>query len=246
MRPPQSSRRLYGWVCSSCETRQVTQKLREKPSSPRSLSTASPPRKSRLPNSPARTRFAPSPTGNLHLGSIRTALFNYLLARRTRGQFLLRVEDTDQKRTVPGAEDRLYRDLRWAGLEWDEGPTVGGPYGPYKQSERAEIYRSHVRPLVESKKAYRCFCSSERIDKLNRSRHERGLPLGYDRHCTDMPYAEAEDRAHQGQSHVIRFRVPKEYPRFTDLVYGKTGQGNDKGRKLHVDQPVYDDPILIK
>jgi len=159
---------------------------------------------------------------------------------------LLRVEDTDQKRTVPGAEDRLYRDLRWAGLEWDEGPTVGGPYGPYKQSERTEIYRSHVRPLVESKKAYRCFCSSERIDKLNRSRHERGLPLGYDRHCTDMPYAEAEDRAHQGQSHVIRFRVPKEYPRFTDLVYGKTGQGNDKGRKLHVDQPVYDDPILIK
>ncbi len=199
-----------------------------------------------LPDHPARTRFAPSPTGNLHLGSIRTALFNYLLAKRTNGQFLLRIEDTDQKRTRPGAEEQLCKDLQWAGLQWDEGPAVGGPYGPYRQSERTGIYRDHAARLLKSKHAYRCFCSSERLDTLNRSRHEKGLPLGYDRNCAHVPLQESNNRANRGEGHVVRLRTPDKYPPWHDFVYGNTGKGGNESRKTLIDDPVYDDPIMIK
>ena len=191
-----------------------------------------------------RTRFAPSPTGNLHLGSIRTALFNYLLARRTKGQFLLRIEDTDQKRTVLGAEEKLCSDLQWAGLQWDEGPIVGGPFGPYRQSERTAIYREHVEPLLKSKHAYRCFCSAERLDALNKSRHEKGQALGYDRRCADLSEKESDERSHKGPAHVVRFRMPEKHTAYTDLVYGKTG--NEKPRQLQTDDLAFEDPILIK
>ena len=239
MRTSRSNRALTGWICSSCEKRlQASQKQR------RTNSTTT--RKARLPETPSRTRFAPSPTGNLHLGSIRTALFNYLLAKRTKGQFLLRIEDTDQKRTVPGAEERLFEDLQWAGLQWDEGPLVGGPYGPYRQSERTQLYQEHVKPLLQSGQAYRCFCSAERIKSFHEARHADGLPLGYDRKCTHISQAEAEDRAHKGEGHVIRFLVPKEYPKYHDLIYGNSGHGSNKIKKLLLDSPVYDDPILLK
>ncbi|RMZ90544.1 hypothetical protein DV736_g2221, partial [Chaetothyriales sp. CBS 134916] len=210
---------------------------------PRFASTAPP---SKLPDAPARTRFAPSPTGDLHLGSIRTAAFNYLLAKRTRGQFLLRLEDTDQKRTVAGAEQRLYDDLRWAGLFWDEGPVVGGPHHPYRQSERLYLYQKHILHLLDSGHAYRCFCTAERIDNLNQRRHERGLSLGYDRKCAHLPREEAEERAHRGQAHVVRFRAPSQWPRYTDLVYGNTGHGAGRATKLLVDEPVWDDAVLVK
>lgn len=233
------------WVCGSCLCKTLARSWRPKgQSATRSSSTTT--RKPKIPDAPARTRFAPSPTGNLHLGSIRTALFNYLIAKRTGGQFLLRVEDTDQKRTVPGAEQRLFDDLRWAGLHWDEGPEVGGAYGPYRQSERIHTYHEHIKPLLENGKAYRCFCSAERLHNLNQLRHEKGLPLGYDRKCADIPADQAEEKAHAGHSHVIRFRVPEEYPKFVDLIYGKTGHGSDKTKKLQFDEPVYDDPILVK
>ena len=114
------------------------------------------------------------------------------------------------------------------------------------QSERKSLYHEHIQPLLASKSAYRCFCSLERLDDLNRSRQERGLPLGYDRRCTEISETESSERAHQGHAHVIRFRAPAEYPRYDDSVYGKTGQGKDGGRKLHIDEPVYDDPVLIK
>lgn len=199
-----------------------------------------------LPDHPTRTRFAPSPTGNLHLGSIRTALFNYLLAKRTKGQFLLRIEDTDQKRTIPGAEAQLCRDLQWAGLQWDEGPLVGGPYGPYRQSERTEVYGDHAERLLRLKLAYRCYCSAERLDILNRSRHEKGLPLGYDRKCAHLPLHQSEDRARRRESHVVRLRAPDRYPPWHDFVYGNTGRSGQQGRKNLIDDPVYDDPIIIK
>ncbi|KEF60924.1 glutamyl-tRNA synthetase [Exophiala aquamarina CBS 119918] len=199
-----------------------------------------------LPDSPARTRFAPSPTGNLHLGSIRTALYNYLLAKATKGQFLLRIEDTDAKRTIPGAEDRLYEDLRWAGLQWDEGPLVGGSYGPYRQSERLGIYKSHIQRLLDAEFAYRCFCTPERIDELNRRRHEKGLLLGYDRKCTHLSKAEAAEKAHAGEAHVVRFLSPSVWPRYYDWVFGKSGHGLHRGMRLLVDEPVYEDTILIK
>lgn len=199
-----------------------------------------------LPDQPARTRFAPSPTGNLHLGSIRTALFNYLLAKRTKGQFLLRIEDTDQKRTISGAEEQLCRDLQWAGLHWDEGPIVGGPYGPYRQSERTNIYEHHVAGLIESKAAYRCFCSPERLDILNKSRHDKGLQLGYDRICAQMRLDESHERAHRGESHAVRLRVPDKYPQWHDFVYGNTGKSSKEARKNLFEEPVFDDPIMLK
>jgi glutamyl-tRNA synthetase len=239
MRISRSNRVLSGWICGSCEKKLHASQAQRRPNSTIT-------RKARLPDTPARTRFAPSPTGDLHLGSLRTALFNYLLARRTKGEFLLRLEDTDQKRTVPGAEERLYEDLQWAGLQWDEGPLVGGPYGPYRQSERTRLYQEHVKPLLQSGKAYRCFCSSERIKSFHEARHTAGLPLGYDRKCAHIPPAEAEDRAHKGESHVIRFLVPKEYPKYHDLIYGPSGHGSNKTRSLLIDSPVYDDPILLK
>ncbi|KAJ5723998.1 hypothetical protein N7488_002033 [Penicillium malachiteum] len=201
--------------------------------------------KNNLPDTPARTRFAPSPTGYLHLGSLRTALFNYLLAKRTGGQFLLRIEDTDQKRTIPGAEQRLYDDLRWAGLHWDEGPVVGGAYGPYRQSERTALYRTHADELIANGHAYRCFCSSERLDSHARHRSSAGLPPGYDRKCADISSEESEDRAHKGETHVVRLKV-EGYPMFNDFVYGKTGQNKPNTSKMDFIDRVYDDPILMK
>ena len=195
---------------------------------------------------PARTRFAPSPTGNLHLGSIRTALFNYLIARRTGGQFLLRIEDTDRKRTVPGAEERLFDDLQWAGISWDEGPVVGGPFGPYRQSERQDTYRAHSVELLVSGAAYRCFCSSERLDTLARARNDKGLTPGYDRKCYDMSQEESDSRAYSGEQHVVRLRAPVDYPQFQDVVYGKTGKGPTSKRELYLDDVAYDDPIMMK
>ncbi|KAH0846530.1 glutamate-tRNA ligase [Fonsecaea monophora] len=249
--------RVTGWVCNSCRARQTaakghslvpSRKASTAPTSNGSTTTHSTPKRGKLPSTPARTRFAPSPTGNLHLGSIRTALFNYLLARATNGQFLLRIEDTDAKRTIPGAEDQLYRDLRWAGLQWDEGPEVGGPYGPYRQSERLELYKTHIKSLLQTGQAYRCFCTSDRLDDLNRRRHEKGLSLGYDRKCLNsLSPSQAEEKAHRGEAHVIRFLSPPEWPRYNDLVYGKSqGHGAEKTKRLLVDEPVYEDAILMK
>ncbi|MFO3796961.1 MAG: glutamate--tRNA ligase family protein, partial [Anaerolineales bacterium] len=134
-------------------------------------------------NRPARTRFAPSPTGRMHLGGARTALYDYLLARQTGGQFILRIEDTDTRRTVPGSEQELIEGLRWLGLEYDEGPDVGGPYGPYRQSERREIYHHHAWELVEKGAAYPCFCSPERLERVRKERQAQNLNTGYDGFC---------------------------------------------------------------
>jgi glutamyl-tRNA synthetase len=125
----------------------------------------------------ARVRIAPSPTGRIHLGTARTALYDFLLARQTGGQFIFRLEDTDRKRYVPGTEDELMRGLRWLGLEWDEGPDVGGPYGPYQQSERKEIYLHYARQLVESGHAYYCFCSPERLVRVRQEQQKAKLPV---------------------------------------------------------------------
>ncbi|KAI2789548.1 Glutamate--tRNA ligase [Penicillium oxalicum] len=231
LRPELLARR--SWTCTQCRALSSSASANVRKS------------KTNLPDGPARTRFAPSPTGYLHLGSLRTALFNYLLAKRTGGQFLLRIEDTDQKRTIPGAEQRLYDDLRWAGLHWDEGPLVGGSFGPYRQSERTALYQEHANELVSKGHAYRCFCSADRLDTLARHRSQAGLPSGYDRKCADISSAESEERAAKAEAHVIRLRVDK-YPLFKDLVYGKTGQNKTNSSKLDLIDRVYDDPILMK
>ena len=208
---------------------------------------------SKLPTQPVRTRFAPSPTGYLHLGSLRTALFNYLLARKTNGHFLLRLEDTDAKRTVPGAEEALYRDLLWAGLPWDEGPSYkdigGGSYGPYRQSERTEIYQKAADELLQGPHAYRCFCSQERLDELSKRRKELGLPTDYDRLCASLEEGESEERAAKGEKYVVRLRAPAAYPPFTDLIYGKIGRGGtgaNAGIVHKHGEVAYEDPVLLK
>ncbi|EEA29031.1 Glutamate--tRNA ligase mitochondrial [Talaromyces marneffei ATCC 18224] len=233
------------WICLQCRANSSVSVASRNPS-PSLVRNRNSNNTRLVPDKPARTRFAPSPTGYLHLGSLRTALFNYLLAKRTGGQFLLRIEDTDQKRTIPGAEERLYTDLQWAGLQWDEGPIVGGPYGPYRQSERTALYHKHANDLVRSGHAYRCFCSSERLDALARQRNQDGLPLGYDRQCIDISADEVEERAAKGETHVVRLKAD-EYPKFKDFVFGTTGQNQDgQKRFLKTMNRVYDDPILLK
>jgi glutamyl-tRNA synthetase len=241
-------------VCHSClarlsliAKRRASTAVRAADATPSTSSLRRSPKKSnqRLPDYPARTRFAPSPTGYLHLGSLRTALFNYLLARSTGGQFLLRIEDTDRTRTIADAEKRLCDDLEWAGLSWDEGPDKGGPYGPYRQSERTAIYQKHAHDLVESGHAYRCFCSTQRLRELADFQNSTGLPVSYDRKCADIPKEESDDRASKGEGHVIRLRMPATNRPFYDLVYGKVGGAKGVAGRERQDG-AYDDSILLK
>ncbi|HET9986576.1 MAG TPA: glutamate--tRNA ligase [Longimicrobiales bacterium] len=157
-----------------------------------------------------RTRIAPSPTGDPHLGTAYVALFNYCFARKNDGQFILRIEDTDQERSNPRSEAMILESLRWLGLHWDEGPDVGGPHGPYRQSERAPIYREHVAILLEKGHAFRCFCTPERLEELRQQQRAQNLPLGYDGHCLAIPGEEAERRAAAGEPFVVRMNVPRE------------------------------------
>jgi glutamyl-tRNA synthetase len=165
---------------------------------------------SSTPQTPVRVRFAPSPTGRTHLGSGRTALYDYLVARQTGGQFILRIEDTDQKRYQADAEQELIDSLHWLGLEWDEGPDVGGPHSPYHQSERKAIYQQHARRLVEMGHAYYCFCTTQRLAELRQEQGRLKLPPRYDGLCRNLDLAEADRRISQGEPHVIRFKMPKQ------------------------------------
>ena len=186
---------------------------------------------------PAQVRFAPSPTGRTHLGSGRTALYNYLLARQTGGIFILRIEDTDQTRFVEGAEEELMAGLRWMGLEWDEGPDVGGQYGPYRQTERREIYAKYARQLVESGHAYYCFCAQgEERDEPDegqrvRQQHRDICPT------RELSLAEADKKIASGESHVIRFKMPREGTiTVTDAIRGD----------ITVENSTLDDTILVR
>ncbi|ODV86726.1 hypothetical protein CANARDRAFT_174785 [[Candida] arabinofermentans NRRL YB-2248] len=196
--------------------------------------------------SSVRTRFAPSPTGFLHLGSLRTALYNYLLARATNGQFLLRIEDTDQTRLVPGAKDNIYETLSWLGMSIDEGPNEGGPYGPYIQSERSEIYSKYSDELLEKGLAYRCFCPKERLNDLRDSARKLKPPttVSYDRHCFHHISREESDKlANDGNvPFTLRFKCPDKYPEFVDLLHGRV---NHQPQVNSFDVR-YDDPILMK
>jgi len=155
-----------------------------------------------------RTRIAPSPTGDPHVGTAYVALFNYAMARKHGGQFVLRVEDTDRARSSPASEQMIFDALRWLGLQWDEGPDVGGPCGPYRQSERSEVYREHATELVERGAAYRCFCSRERLDALREQQRESKSQLGYDGRCRALSAGDAGRRAVAGEEYVIRLAMP--------------------------------------
>jgi glutamyl-tRNA synthetase len=186
---------------------------------------------------PARVRFAPSPTGHMHLGSARTALYDFLLARKTGGQFILRIEDTDQKRYVEGAEQELLDGLHWLGLDWDEGPDKGGEYGPYRQSERKEIYQKYARQLVETGHAFYCFCSPERLKSVREEQINNKVQAKYDGTCRHIPLAEADKRIAAGESFVVRFKTPKEGTTVVnDLLRGE----------ISIENSTLDDYIIVK
>lgn len=184
-----------------------------------------------------RVRFAPSPTGHLHLGSARTALYDYLIARKTGGQFILRIEDTDRKRLVEGAEEEIYQGLKWLGIEWDEGPDIGGPYGPYKQSERKEIYQKYAEELIANDQAYYCFCTAERLSEIRQEQQKRKELAVYDGTCRRLSLEEAKERVAAGEKHVIRFKTPKTgTTTLTDLLRGE----------ITTENRMLDDYILVK
>jgi glutamyl-tRNA synthetase len=157
-----------------------------------------------------RVRIAPSPTGDPHVGTAYIALFNYVFAKKSGGKFILRIEDTDRVRSTKDSEDAILRALKWVGLSWDEGPDIGGPYGPYRQSERAQIYAEHAQLLMSSKNAYRCFCSESRLQALRAQQMAEKKQLGYDGHCRNLPPAESEARRAAGEPFVVRLAMPKE------------------------------------
>lgn len=158
---------------------------------------------------PVRVRIAPSPTGDPHVGTAYIALFNYAFARKEGGKFVLRIEDTDQGRARADSERMIFQALRWIGLSWDEGPDIGGPYAPYRQSERAQHYRDHAGILLERGHAYRCFCTEERLAALREELAQKGTgERGYDRHCRGLDPSEGTRRAAAGEPHVIRLKMP--------------------------------------
>ena len=186
---------------------------------------------------PARVRFAPSPTGRFHIGGARTALYDYLLARQTGGQFILRIEDTDRKRYVPGAEEEIMEGLRWLGLQWDEGPDVGGPYGPYRQSERLPIYQELAQELVDRGQAYPCFCSPQRLAEMRQRQQKLKQPPRYDGLCRRLAPEEVQARLKAGESHVVRLKTPRQ---------GKTVGVDLLRGPIEVDNATLDDIILLK
>ena len=190
------------------------------------------------PTTPARTRFAPSPTGFLHLGSLRTALYNYLLAKNTNGQFILRIEDTDQTRLVEGAEQNIYNTLEWCNLQIDESPVHGGQFGPYRQSERKDIYKKYAQFLLDKGLAYKCYCSKERLLQLRESAQRLKPPTNvtYDRKCFTKLNEPDND------SFVIRFKSPHNYPKFNDLLHGST----DIQPQYNLHDQRFDDFVIIK
>jgi glutamyl-tRNA synthetase len=170
---------------------------------------------------PVRVRFAPSPTGRPHVGGIRTAMFNWLLARHTGGRFILRIEDTDVARKVEDAVAYIMDGLKWLGLGWDEGPDIGGEYGPYYQSQRRHLYQEAAERLVAQGDAYYCYCSPERLEEMRKEQVARKQPPGYDRHCRDLSARERAKKEAEGIVPVVRFKVPLEgQTRFHDLIYG--------------------------
>ncbi len=187
-------------------------------------------------SSNVRVRFAPSPTGHLHVGNARTALFNWLFARQAGGVMILRIEDTDLARSEARFEGQLLEDLKWMGIDWEEGPDVGGEYAPYRQSDRITIYREHAERLVSEGKAYLCFCSQEELERDREEKLKNQLPPVYSGKCRGLDAAEAQTREANGEAAAIRLRIPEHPIRFHDIVHGPVEFANE----------VVSDPIILR
>ena len=184
-----------------------------------------------------RTRFAPSPTGFMHMGGVRTALYNYLFAKKNGGKFILRIEDTDQERYVEGATEVIYQTLRECGMNWDEGPDIGGDYGPYVQSERKALYLPYAQQLVEKGAAYYCFCTKEELEQRREAAEARGEVFKYDKHCLKLSKEEVQAKLDAGVPYVIRLNCPTTgESTYDDVVFGHISFPND----------TLDDMVLIK
>lgn len=184
-----------------------------------------------------RVRYAPSPTGYIHIGNLRTALYNYLFARHTGGKFIVRIEDTDRTRFVPGAVENLINTLKWVGLDYDEGPEIGGNFAPYFQSQRLAIYKEHADYLIKNKKAYYCFCTHERLTRLREEQSKTTKDTRYDKHCLNLSEVEIQKNIAEGKPYVIRLNVkPGMKIAFKDIIRGDVEFSSD----------VIDDQILVK
>ncbi len=186
-----------------------------------------------------RVRYAPSPTGLQHIGGVRTALFNYFFARANGGSFILRIEDTDRERSTDESIQDLYDTLEWLGVDWDEGPVVGGDFGPYIQSERSDLYAKYAQKLIDDGKAYRCFCTPERLDQLRKEQDAaKSKEKGYDRHCRNLSDEDVAQKLAEGAPFVVRLKVPRDgKTSFDDVLMGTITRKN---------KDVNPDPVLLK
>jgi len=184
-----------------------------------------------------RVRFAPSPTGSLHLGNVRTAIFNWLFARHTGGKFILRIEDTDRERSTPESVNLIQESLKWFGLDWDEGPDVGGNFGPYYQMQRLDKYKKYIDILIKKNMVYPCFCTPERLTEMRNQMQKQKLPPRYDGKCKNLSKEEIKHLTSQGIKHVLRFRVPTTgTTEFKDLIHGK----------ISIENSIMDDFVIVK
>ncbi|MFD8077264.1 glutamate--tRNA ligase, partial [Streptomyces sp. NPDC059718] len=170
---------------------------------------------------PVRVRFCPSPTGNPHVGLVRTALFNWAFARHHQGTLVFRIEDTDAARDSEESYQQLLEAMRWLGFDWDEGPEVGGPHAPYRQSQRMDVYKDVAAKLLGSGHAYKCYCTTEELDERREAARAAGRPSGYDGHCRDLTAEQVDAYEREGREPIVRFRMPDETITFTDLVRGE-------------------------
>ena len=196
-----------------------------------------------------RTRIAPSPTGNLHIGTARAALFNYLFAKKNQGSFILRVEDTDRERSTPEFGKNIVEGLKWLGLDWDEGPDIGGKYGPYRQSERTNLYKKYLEQLLAEDKAYYCFCSEEELEAQRQYQLSQGLAPKYSGKCANLNQEEIKSYLAKGKSPVIRFRVPSKKVSFVDIIREKvefdTGLLGDLVIAKDLETPLYNFAVVV-
>lgn len=187
--------------------------------------------------STVRTRIAPSPTGEYHIGHLRTCLYNYALAKKNNGQFIIRIEDTDQKRLVSGAQDRILKDIKDYGITWDEGPDIGGPFGPYIQTDRLDIYKKYIKELLDKGLAYYCFCTEERLEEMRAIQKAAHQIPKYDRHCLTLSEKEINDKIKNGEPYVIRLKVPdNQIITFNDAIRGS----------IKINTKDIDDQVLVK
>ncbi len=186
---------------------------------------------------PVRVRVAPSPTGDPHVGTAYVMLFNYVFAKKNKGKIVLRIEDTDQNRYRASSEERILTSLEWLGLKHDEGPEVGGEFGPYRQSERKELYNKYADELLEKGKAYRCFCTQDRLKEMREKQKKEGSTFGYDRHCRDLDESTVKTKIEAGEASVVRLKMP---------LTGKGGFKDELRGFIEIDYKQLDDQILLK